>query len=195
MRRECRETFPRHRLRRKPLVSDPGMHHVPHVPWFMSGSLTRCGGENVPGNLVACATRNFSYLARGPWRRIPYVQEAERCLLYVIRRDARRVNTSRGGGHHHTDNFFKNIFVNENIGISAKISLNFVPNVPIDNTAVLVGRMAWDRTCDWPWCEKKWWNNSLTHIYVPCPRWVNGKLNVTNAVRTQMVYDKSTRQA
>ena len=27
MRRECRERFPRHRLRRKPLVSDPGMHH------------------------------------------------------------------------------------------------------------------------------------------------------------------------
>ena len=27
MRRECRERFPRHRLQRKPLVSDPGMHH------------------------------------------------------------------------------------------------------------------------------------------------------------------------
>ena len=33
-----------HRLQRKPLVSDPGMHHgtcVMHVPWCMSGSLTR----------------------------------------------------------------------------------------------------------------------------------------------------------
>ena len=42
MRRECR--FPRHRLQRKPPVSDPGMHHgacVTHVPWCMSGSLTR----------------------------------------------------------------------------------------------------------------------------------------------------------
>ena len=27
MRRECRDPFPRHRLQRKPLVSDPGMHH------------------------------------------------------------------------------------------------------------------------------------------------------------------------
>ena len=27
MRRECRERFPRHRLQRKPLVNDPGMHH------------------------------------------------------------------------------------------------------------------------------------------------------------------------
>ena len=46
MRRECRERFPHHRLQRKPLVSDPGMHHgtcVTHVPWCMSGSLN-CGG-------------------------------------------------------------------------------------------------------------------------------------------------------
>ena len=53
MRRECRERFPQHRLQRKPLVSDPGMHHgtcVTHVPWYMSGSLTRVGGKkNVPG--------------------------------------------------------------------------------------------------------------------------------------------------
>ena len=45
MRRECRERFPLHQLQRKPLVSNPGMHHgtcVTHVPWCMSGSLT-CG--------------------------------------------------------------------------------------------------------------------------------------------------------
>ena len=61
--------FPRHRLHRKPLVSDPGMHHgtcVTHVPWWMSGSLTSGGGGNVPGIPGACATRNVTYLARGP---------------------------------------------------------------------------------------------------------------------------------
>ena len=50
--------FPRRRLQRKPLVSDLGMHHgtcVTHVPWCMSGSLTRGGGENVPGIPGACA--------------------------------------------------------------------------------------------------------------------------------------------
>ena len=70
MRRECRERFPRHRLQRKPLVSDPGTHHdtcVTHVPWSMSGLLTHGGGENVPDIPGACATRNFTYLARGPW--------------------------------------------------------------------------------------------------------------------------------
>ena len=69
MPRECRERFPRHRLQRKPLVSDPGMHHgtcVTHVPWCMSGSFTRAGGENVSGIPGACATRNFTCLARGP---------------------------------------------------------------------------------------------------------------------------------
>ena len=55
--------FPRQRLQRKPLVSDPGMHHgtyVTHVQWCMSGSLNSGG---IPGT---CATLNFAYLARGP---------------------------------------------------------------------------------------------------------------------------------
>ena len=47
----------------------PGMrmHHgtcVTHVRWCMSGSLTRGGGENVPGIPGACATGNFTYLVR-----------------------------------------------------------------------------------------------------------------------------------
>ena len=69
MRRECRERFPLHRQQRKPLVSDPDMPHgtcVTHVPWCMAGSLTSGDGENVPGIPGACATRNFTYLVRGP---------------------------------------------------------------------------------------------------------------------------------
>ena len=62
--------FSRHRLQRKLLVSDPGMHHgscVTHVPWCMSGSLTRGDGENVPGIPDACAFHSVTYLVRGPW--------------------------------------------------------------------------------------------------------------------------------
>ena len=65
MRRECWERFPRHRIQRKLLVSNPSMKHstcVTHVPWCMSGSLNRDVRENVPG---ACATNNFMYLVRG----------------------------------------------------------------------------------------------------------------------------------
>ena len=61
--------FLRHRLHRKPLVSDSGMHQgtcVTHVPWCMSGSLSRGGRENVPGIPGTRATRNFTYLIRGP---------------------------------------------------------------------------------------------------------------------------------
>ena len=67
--RECRERFPRQRLQRKPVVSNPGMHHdtcVTHVTWCMSRSLICGGGQNVPGIPGVCATRNFTYLARGP---------------------------------------------------------------------------------------------------------------------------------
>ena len=70
MRRECRKRFPRHRLQRKRLVSDPGMYHgtcVTHVPRCISGSLTPDGRENVPGIPGACTTRKFTYLTRGPW--------------------------------------------------------------------------------------------------------------------------------
>ena len=69
MRRVC---FSRHRLQRIPLVSNPGMHNgtcATHEPWCMSGSLTRGGGENIPGIPGACATRNIAYLVKGPWRR------------------------------------------------------------------------------------------------------------------------------
>ena len=47
----------------QPLVSDHSTC-VTHVPWCKSGSLTRGGGEKVPG---AGAARNFTYLIRGPW--------------------------------------------------------------------------------------------------------------------------------
>ena len=83
MRRDCRERFPHHRLQRKPLVSDPSMHPgmgVTPVPWCMSGSLSRGGGETVPGIPGACATRNFTYLVRGPCtrdQRIPVTRDME----------------------------------------------------------------------------------------------------------------------
>ena len=88
MRRECRERFPRHRFQRKPLVNDPGMHRgtcVTHVPWCMSGSLFRGGGVNIPGIPGACATRNFTYLARGPCKMTSY----DLSWLYFVLKKAR----------------------------------------------------------------------------------------------------------
>ena len=92
MPQECRERFPRRRIQRKQLVSDPGRHHgtcVTHVPWCMSGSLTRDGGEIVPGILGACATRNFAYLVRGPWlptnqTREPSIRRNLNFVLFIL---------------------------------------------------------------------------------------------------------------
>ena len=48
------------------------------------------------------------------------------------------------------DDIFKCIFFNENVFISIKISLNFVPNGPIDCKSSLVQVMAWHRKGDKP---------------------------------------------
>ena len=51
------------------------------------------------------------------------------------------------------DDIFKWIFVNENIWISLRISLKFVPRVRIDNIKALVQIMAWCRPGDKPLSE------------------------------------------
>ena len=61
--------FPAIDFKEKTRVSDPDMHHVTcvtHMPWFMSGLLTRGDWENVPGIPGACTTHNFTYLVRCP---------------------------------------------------------------------------------------------------------------------------------
>ena len=69
--------FPRGRLQRKPLASDPDMHHgtcVTHVPWCMSGSLTHRGGENVPGIPGACAPAILCIWQEAHWSSDSWVQ-------------------------------------------------------------------------------------------------------------------------
>ena len=55
------------------------------------------------------------------------------------------VNTSRPrqNEQHFTDDIFKRTFFNENVWISIKISLKFVPKGPINNIPSLVQIMAW----------------------------------------------------
>ena len=75
--------FPRRRFQRKPIVSDPGMHHgtcVTHVPWCMSGSLTRGGGENVRGIPGACAPAILRI-----WQEAHMAVENTSMILAVIR--------------------------------------------------------------------------------------------------------------
>ena len=65
------------------------------------------------------------------------------------------VNTlrPRQNGRHFPDDIFKCIFLNENVWISIKSSLKFVPKGPIDNIPALVQIVAWRRPGDKPLYE------------------------------------------
>ena len=78
----------------------------------------------------------------------------------------------RQNGRHFADDTFKRIFLNENVRISIKISLKFVPEGPINNIPELVQIMAWRRPGDKP-LSKPMMIRLLTHICVTRPQWVN----------------------
>ena len=66
----------------------------------------------------------------------------------------------------------KRIFLNENVRISIKISLKFVPKGPINNIPSLVQIMAWRRSGDKSLSEPMM-VSLPTHICVTLPQWVN----------------------
>ena len=86
------------------------------------------------------------------------------------------VNTlrPRPNRRHFADDIFKCIFLNENVWISLKISLKFVPKVRINNIPTLVQIMAWRLTGDKPLSESMLLI-LLTHICVTRPQWVNNR--------------------
>ena len=82
----------------------------------------------------------------------------------------------RQNGRHFAGDTFNRIFVNENVRISIKISLKFVPKGPINNNPALVQIMAWRRPGDKPLSEPMM-VRSLTHICVTRPQWVKPPLH------------------
>ena len=104
------------------------------------------------------------------------------------------IHSSSGPNHHHaltlthwgrdkmaavlqTMFVFKCIFLNGNVWISLKISLKFVPKVPINNIPALVPILAWRRSGDKPLFEPMM-VSLLTHICVTRPQWVNKREHV-----------------
>ena len=74
---------------------------------------------------------------------------------------------------------FKSIFLNENVLISIKISLKFVPKGRINNIAAFVQIMGYRRPGDKTLSEPRM-ESLLTHICVTRPQWVNDiAVNVT----------------
>ena len=83
------------------------------------------------------------------------------------------VNTLRvrQNGRHLTDDIFKCIFLKENVWISIKISLKFVPKVRINNIPALVQIMAWCQPGVKP-LSIPMMVSLPTHICITRPQWV-----------------------
>ena len=77
----------------------------------------------------------------------------------------------RQNGRRFADDTFKRIFLNENVRISIKLSLKFVPKGAVNNNPSLVHMMAWCRSGDKPLSEPMM-VSLLTHICVTWPQWV-----------------------
>ena len=85
-----------------------------------------------------------------------------------------RFNTlmPRQYGRHFADDSFICIFLNENVSVSIKISLKFVPKGPVNNIPALVPIMAWRHPGDKPLSERMV-ASFPTHICVTRLQWVN----------------------
>ena len=77
----------------------------------------------------------------------------------------------RQNGRHFADDTFKRFFQNENVWITIKISLKFVPKAPINNVSSLVQIMTWRHPGDKPLSEPMM-VSLPTHICVTRPQWV-----------------------
>ena len=82
----------------------------------------------------------------------------------------------RRDGRHFADDIFTCIFLNENAGISIKISLKFVRKGQINNIPTLVQIMAWRRPGGKSLSEPMIFS-LLTHICVTRSHWINRELN------------------
>ena len=135
----------------------------------------KVGGEFHSTNLGACP---------GLWWRKVRSRHLQVCFVSYISGATRDAGYSftwyiwtinilkpRQNGRHFADDIFNCIFLNENIWISPKISLKFVPEVPMNNIQALVQIMAWRRSGDKPLSELKL-VRLPTHICVARSQWV-----------------------
>ena len=92
---------------------------------------------------------------------------------YLIIMESTCFNTlrSKQNGRHFPDNIFICIFLNENIRISVKISLKFIPKGPINTIPALVQKMACRRPGNKPLSVLMMVRLPM-HICVTQPHWV-----------------------
>ena len=137
--------------------------------------------------LVCVAAWSTNHYSSQSWLHIskvirPHLATMSYHCLYFTRPASRSQNVYHGpsavntlrprqNGRRFADDTFKRIFLNENVWMSTKISLKFVPKVPINNIPALVQIMAWRRPGDNPLSEPML-VSLLTHKCVTRPHWV-----------------------
>ena len=157
-----------------------------HGTWFVvfrSGFVQ--GGRFYP-NLPCLLHWNWRMVApisvKQPWR-IWIICHLDPLSLIMYSKQIKapqiRLNTlrPRQNGRHFADYVFKCILINDNVWISLKISLKFVPKGPINNIPAMVQIMAWRRPGDNPLSEPMM-VSLPTHICVARPQWGNIVWNI-----------------
>ena len=141
------------------------------ISWCAPMHSLFCTNDTQPHGFIALMSRTFYFSLAN----LTHPHPQCRIIASISWASSGSVNTlrPRQNGRHFQDDTFKPIFFNENIRISIKISLKFVPKVPINNISSLVQIMAWRRPGDKPLSEPIM-VCLLTHICVTRPQWVNG---------------------
>ena len=118
--------------------------------------------------------------------------EVQLCSISFDHQSHIYINTlrPRQNGRHFADDIFKCIFLNENVWISIRISLKFVPKGLINNIPALVQIMAWRRPGDKPLFEPMM-ASLLTHICVTRPQWANYLAHIQTDHQSLMIFSPS----
>ena len=136
-------------------------------------------GKYIPGDGTCCNTNidNPTIIwedVKAYLKPLPFIttdkQQSLRsaAVSYMFRINSLR---PRQNGRHFADDIFKWIFLNENVWISIKISLKFVPQCSINNIPALAQIMAWRRPGAKPLSGPMVFRLP-THICVTRPQWV-----------------------
>ena len=155
----------------------------------ISVKIERHSNVSIDGNAlenVACEW--WSFFPRGDELRISiHVNSIHKWIIRIYQawsslviRIVSFINTlgPRQNGRHFPVDFFKCIFLNENIWIYVKISLKFILKGPINNIPALVQLMAWCRPGDKLLC-KPMMVSILTQMCITRPQWINDSYSPT----------------
>ena len=100
------------------------------------------------------------------------IQISWRSSAYWANIDSDNTLKPRQNGHHYAADIFKCIFLKENVWVSFKISLKYVPKVRINNILALFQMIASRRPGD-KLLSEPMLVSFLAHICVNRPQWVN----------------------